>query len=202
MPALTDPGRLRAVLDGDPSPAPPPPDTRLAGVLVPLIEPPADGDAPSLVLTRRTEHLSRHAGEISFPGGMRHEDDADLAATALRETEEELGVDPASVEVLGALPAVHTFVSGILIVPFVGRLAERPAFRPNAAEIDEVLEFDLRRLASAEALVEFPREGHVYRGYAYEMPNATIWGATARILHDLLERVRDDRGPGTSEDAR
>jgi 8-oxo-dGTP pyrophosphatase MutT (NUDIX family) len=195
--ALIDPGRLREVLDGDPSPSPAP-DTRLAGVLVPLIE----GDVPGLVFTRRAEHLSRHAGEISFPGGLRHDEDTDLAATALRETEEELGVDRAAVEVLGALPAVHTFVSGILIVPFVGRLAERPAFRPNAAEIDEVLEFDLERLASAEGLVEFPRAGHVYRGYAYEMPNATIWGATARILHDLLERVRDDRGAREPEEAR
>ncbi|MGZ4136880.1 MAG: NUDIX hydrolase [Actinomycetota bacterium] len=187
MPALTDLGRLRTSLVGDPSPVPPP-DTRLAGVLVPLVL----GERPSAVFTRRTEHLSRHAGEISFPGGLRHDEDGDLRATALRETQEELGLDPASVDVLGTLPPVHTFVSGILIVPFVGALSERPAFRPNDAEIAEVLEFALDELDRAESLVEFPREGRVYRGYAYEMPNATIWGATARILHDLLEAMRAD----------
>jgi 8-oxo-dGTP pyrophosphatase MutT (NUDIX family) len=187
MPALTDLGRLRASLVADPSPMPPP-DTRLAGVLVPLVL----GDPQSAVFTRRTEHLSRHAGEISFPGGLRHDDDRDLRATALRETHEELGLDPTAVDVLGALPSVHTFVSGILIIPFVGTLVERPAFRPNDAEIAEVLEFGLDELERAESLVEFPREGHVYRGYAYEMPNATIWGATARILHDLLEAMRAD----------
>jgi 8-oxo-dGTP pyrophosphatase MutT (NUDIX family) len=185
MPALTDLGALRARLDADPEPVPPP-DTRLAGVLVPVI----GGARPSAVFTRRTEHLSRHAGEISFPGGLRHDDDEDLLATALRETEEELGLDPDAVEVLGPLPAVHTFVSAILIVPFVGALAERPVFRPSEAEIAEVLEIGLDELDRAEALVDFPREGHVYRGYAYEMPNATIWGATARILHDLLDAMR------------
>ncbi|MGZ4113952.1 MAG: NUDIX hydrolase [Actinomycetota bacterium] len=187
MPALTDLGRLRTSLVGDPSPVPPP-DTRLAGVLVPLVL----GERPSAVFTRRTEHLSRHAGEISFPGGLRHDEDGDLRATALRETQEELGLDPAAVDVLGTLPPVHTFVSGILIVPFVGALSERPAFWPNDAEIAEVLEFSLDELVRAESLVEFPREGRVYRGYAYEMPNATIWGATARILHDLLEAMRAD----------
>jgi 8-oxo-dGTP pyrophosphatase MutT (NUDIX family) len=195
MPSVSaniDPGRLRTSLAGDPSPVPPP-DTRLAGVLVPLVL----GEPPTAVFTRRTEHLSRHAGEISFPGGLRHDEDDDLRATALRETREELGLDPAAVDVLGVLPSVHTFVSGILIVPFVGVLVERrPAFRPNDAEIAEVLEFALLELDRAESLVELPRDGGVYRGYAYEMPNATIWGATARILHDLLEAMRADARVG------
>ncbi|HKE54454.1 MAG TPA: CoA pyrophosphatase, partial [Actinomycetota bacterium] len=90
------------------------PGDRLAAVLLPLVE----GDR--LVFTRRAEHLSRHPGEISFPGGLEHEDDADLTATALRETEEELGLPRERVEVLGTLEPVHTFVSAILIVPFVG----------------------------------------------------------------------------------
>jgi 8-oxo-dGTP pyrophosphatase MutT (NUDIX family) len=191
MRALTDLGRLRMSLTGDPSPAPPP-DTRLAGVLVPLVL----GEPLTAVFTRRTEHLSRHAGEISFPGGLRHDEDDDLRATALRETREELGLDPVAVDVLGVLPSVHTFVSGILIVPFVGVLEQRPAFRPNDAEIAEVLEFALLELDRAESLVEFPRDGRVYRGYAYEMPNATIWGATARILHDLFEAMRADARAG------
>jgi len=185
MRAATDLEVLRASLVAGPDPVPPP-DARLAGVLVPLV----GGRDPSAILTRRTEHLSRHAGEVSFPGGLRHDDDADLRATALRESEEELGIDPTLVEVLGALPPVHTFVSAILIVPFVGALRERPPLAPNEAEIDEVLEFRLSELDRAEALVEFRRDGGVYRGFAYEMPGATIWGATAKILHDLLQIVR------------
>jgi 8-oxo-dGTP pyrophosphatase MutT (NUDIX family) len=185
MPATLDVADLRSRLDADPRPTPPP-DIGLAGVLVPMI----GGSPPAVVFTRRTEHLSRHAGEISFPGGLRHDEDADLRATALRETHEELGLDPTGVEVLGALPPVHTFVSAILIVPFVGAIAERPSFAPNEAEIAEVLEFGLADLDAAESLVEYPADGRVYRGYAYAMEGATIWGATARILHDLLEAVR------------
>lgn len=177
--------RLVAALDRAPSPAPAPGD-RLAAVLLPLVE------GRSLVFTRRSESMSRHAGEISFPGGLQHDEDRDLAETALRETEEELGISPASVEVLGALPSVHTFVSGILIVPFVGLLERRPALTPNVDEIAEVLEFPLDDLAEAETEVEWQRDGHVYRGYAYVMGDHTIWGATARILQSLIEAVRKE----------
>jgi 8-oxo-dGTP pyrophosphatase MutT (NUDIX family) len=174
--------RLGAVLDPDPRHVPAPGD-RLAGVLVPVV------GGGSLVFTKRSEALPRHAGEISFPGGIRHDEDATIADTALRETEEELGIAPREVALLGALPPVHTFVSGILIVPFVGLLRSRPAFRPNEGEIAEVLEYPIEALADAETDVEWRRGDHVYRGYAYEMGSHTIWGATARILHSLLEIV-------------
>jgi 8-oxo-dGTP pyrophosphatase MutT (NUDIX family) len=177
-------GPLEASLEPDPDHHPPKGD-RLAGVLVPVL---AGG---SVVLTKRSEALSRHAGEISFPGGIRHDEDVTVAEAALRETEEELGIPPRAVDVLGALPPVHTFVSGILIVPFVGVLEDRPAFRPSAAEIAEVLEYPLEDLASAETDVEWVRDGGVYRGYAYDMGDHTIWGATARILHSFLEIVRE-----------
>jgi 8-oxo-dGTP pyrophosphatase MutT (NUDIX family) len=157
----------------------------LAAVLLPLL----GGDR--LVLTRRTEHLSRHPGEISFPGGLAHDEDADLTATALRETEEELGLAPAEVEVLGALAPVHTFVSAILIVPFVGVVSSEPAFAPSEAEIAEVLSYPLDELTAAETTVEWPRDGHVYRGFAYPMRDGnTIWGATAKILGELIGLLR------------
>ena len=177
-------GRLATTLDPDPVPEPGPRDL-LAAVLIPIVE----GAEPSVVFTRRTDHLSRHAGEISFPGGLRHAEDATLQDTAVRETQEELGLAPASVDVLGALPAVHTFVSGILVVPFVGMLSARLAFTPNADEIAEVLEYSLARLAEAESEVELPGGDHVYQGYAYEMEDHTIWGATARMLHSLFEAL-------------
>jgi 8-oxo-dGTP pyrophosphatase MutT (NUDIX family) len=171
------------------------PGDRLAGVVVPIVEPARDGLDAVIVFTKRTEHLSRHAGEISFPGGIRHEEDADLRATALRECDEELGLAASDLDVVGALPAVHTFVSSIVIVPFVGILRARPVFRPSAAEIAEVLEYGVTELAAAERIVEFRRDEGVYRGYAYEMGAHTIWGATARILHDLLEALRAQPHP-------
>ncbi len=179
--------RFRARLDPAPDPVLPR-DTRFAAVLVPVIE----GPEPSLVFTRRTEYLPRHPGEISFPGGLWHDEDPGLWETALRETEEELGIEPELVDVVGALAPVHTFVSGILIVPFVGMLLERPVFAPDPGEIAEVLEFGLARLAGAEAEVEWPLDDHVYRGFAYELDGSTIWGATARILHELIEIVRKE----------
>jgi 8-oxo-dGTP pyrophosphatase MutT (NUDIX family) len=172
--------RLEGALDRDPRHQPSSGD-RLASVLVPIL------DGGSVVFTRRTEDLPRHPGEISFPGGIRHDEDATPVATALRETEEELGIAPQEVDVLGALPPVHTFVSAILIVPIVGILEGEPAFRPNAGEIAEVLAYPLDALVAAETEVEFGRDGHVYRGYAYEMGANTIWGATAKILRSLLE---------------
>jgi 8-oxo-dGTP pyrophosphatase MutT (NUDIX family) len=183
---------LRSLLADTLDPEPrshPRPEEHLAGVLVPIVE---DQDA-WVVFTRRTDELPRHAGEISFPGGLSHTVDAALRDTALRETEEELGLSPSEVDVLGALPAVHTFVSSILIVPFVGMLRPRPTFAPNAGEIAEVLQYPLARLADAEREVELPRGDHVYRGFAYEMQDNTIWGATAFILHSLIEIVRKEQ---------
>lgn len=170
----------------DPAPvAKPDRGDRLAAVLLPLI----DGADPSLVFTQRTDELPRHAGEISFPGGLAEHGDDGPRRTALRESHEELGLDPAGVEVLGALPSIHTVVSGILVVPFVGLLHGRPAFTPNEAEIAEVLEYPLRRLAAAEATVEWQLADHVYRGFAYELDGRTIWGATAWMLHEFLDAV-------------
>lgn len=173
---------LEARLDSDASPRPSPGD-RLAAVLLPIVV----GPEASVVFTRRADTLSRHPGEISFPGGLAHAEDGTLLDTAKRETEEELGLPRDGWEILGALPAVHTFVSGILIVPFVGMLPPRPAFHPNPHEIAEVLWFPLADLAHAEREVEYVRGDDVYGGFAYEMPGATIWGATARILHSLIE---------------
>jgi 8-oxo-dGTP pyrophosphatase MutT (NUDIX family) len=174
---------LSAALDQDPRHEPAPGD-RLASVLVPIV------DVASIVFTRRTEELPRHPGEISFPGGIRHDDDASPLDTALRETEEELGIAPSSVEVLGALPPVPTFVSRILIVPFVGALRAGREFRPNPGEIAEVLTYPVDELMAAETQVEWRRGNGVYLGQAYEMGDHTIWGATAKILGSLLEIVR------------
>jgi 8-oxo-dGTP pyrophosphatase MutT (NUDIX family) len=163
-----------------------PPATVPAAVLVPVL---AARPEWRLVFTRRTDTLSRHAGEVSFPGGLADPDEP-LAATALREAQEELGLAPSEVELLGALPAVHTRVTGILIVPFVGFLWRDPRFTPNAAEIADVLEFRLSDLAAAGRIEEWQHEGATFETHLFEMNGKVIWGATARILASFIEAVR------------
>jgi 8-oxo-dGTP pyrophosphatase MutT (NUDIX family) len=180
--------RLRAVLDPAPAPVPAPGD-RLAAVLALLVETPE----LALVFGRRSEALPRHAGQVAFPGGIADERDLDLATTALREAEEEIGLDPTLPEVLGALPPVHTTVSGILVVPFVGLVGTLPALTPGDGELDEVLTFPIRRLLEAEALLEWERpDGRRWKGWTYELDGTTIWGATGQMLHELLAILREE----------
>ncbi len=159
-------------------------DSRPAAVLVPIL---ASGE-PRLVFTRRSDGLSRHPGEISFPGGL-VDPGEDLAAAALREAHEELGLRPEDVELIGALEPVHTRVTGVLIVPFVGLLWRDPRFIPNEAEIAEVLEFSLSELMARSAVTEFDFGGRRVETNLFDMDGHVIWGATARILRDFLDLV-------------
>jgi 8-oxo-dGTP pyrophosphatase MutT (NUDIX family) len=159
-----------------------------AAVLLPLYGWPEE---PGLIFTERRADLRRHAGEISFPGGRQDESDADLAATALRETREEIGLEPAAVELSGALPPASTFVTGYRIHPFVGRVAD-PAelgLEPNPDEVETVLTFSLRLLREGYEMRRLIRRGVPIHTPTYEVEGHLIWGATARILGDLLERL-------------
>jgi 8-oxo-dGTP pyrophosphatase MutT (NUDIX family) len=179
---------LAAVLDRDPRPSASPGD-RLAAVLALLVERPTH----SLVFTERAGSLSRHAGEVSFPGGLVDPEDRDLAATALRETHEEVGIEPGAVDLLGALPPVHTFVSGILVTPFVGVIPSLPPLRIAEAEIDRVVTVPVEVLHRVEESRELHREGgKVWRGWWYETAEATVWGATGSMVHALLELMRKE----------
>ena len=178
---------LATALEPEPSPTPGPGD-RLAAVLAPIVLEPE----PSLIFTVRAAALSRHAGEISFHGGLLDPGEA-LAETALREAHEEIGLDPTLPSLLGALPPVHTFVSGILVEPFVGTHERPPSLTVNDGEIDEVLTFGIARLAAAERAVSYDRPtGGVWRGFAYEVDGHTVWGATGWMLHSLLETIRKE----------
>jgi len=160
-----------------------------AAVLLPLYGWP---DEPGLVLTERRADLRRHAGEISFPGGRRDEGDADLAAAALREAEEEIGLDPAVVEIGEELPATATFVTGYRIHPFVGRIPHpaRLGLRPNPDEVETVLAFSLDVLREGYGMRRLIRRGVPLHTPTYEVEGHLIWGATARILGDFLSRLQ------------
>lgn len=141
-----------------------------------------------VVLTERRADLRRHPGEISFPGGRRDPGDRDLAATALRETHEELGLPPAAVQLVGALLPVGTFVSDYAVHPFVGLIEPGFAWVPAEAEVGRVLEPTLGELRAAHARQALPRRG-IPPTDVYALADAFVWGATARILADLLGRL-------------
>jgi 8-oxo-dGTP pyrophosphatase MutT (NUDIX family) len=181
---------LRAVLstglDADPRPEADPGE-RLAAVLALLIEDPE----PGLLFTERAATLSRHPGEVSFPGGLMEPQDDRLLTTALRETHEEIGIDPALPAVLGALPPIHTFVSGVLVTPFVAVIRTLPELHESRAEIARVLTVPTARLAALEQRRELHRDGgRVWQGWWYETDDATIWGATGFMLHAFLQHAR------------
>jgi 8-oxo-dGTP pyrophosphatase MutT (NUDIX family) len=157
-----------------------------AAVLLAVFGHPGD---PGLVFTERRSDLRRHAGEISFPGGRQETPGESLVATAVREAEEEVGLDPADVEVVGALPPVGTFVTGYKVHPFVGLIPETARLQPNPEEVAAVLRFRIRELRGGYAMRRLVRRGLPIRTPTYVVSDRLIWGATARILTELLERL-------------
>jgi 8-oxo-dGTP pyrophosphatase MutT (NUDIX family) len=160
---------------------------RQSAVLAPLYD--AD-DGPGVVLTRRAAHLRNHRGEVSFPGGRQEDHDVDLVATALREAHEEVGLDPATVEVVGCLDLLSTFTSGSMIHPYVGLLPGRPeGLVADPGEVEHILYLPLAELLDPEAFHEeiwrFP-DGNDRLLTFFEIEGDTIWGATARMLRQLL----------------
>lgn len=174
-------------------------DARAAAVLVPLFAADDDADA-RVVLTRRSSKLRNHRGEIAFPGGRQEPGEA-LGDAALRETNEELGIDPARVHVVGELDQLTTVASRFLVAPYVGVLPDgRPEYHPNRAEIDRAFDVPLSELLAPDVYIEemwdFPWGARHVSFFLLE--GETVWGATARILRQLLLLVTgtdDTAGP-------
>jgi 8-oxo-dGTP pyrophosphatase MutT (NUDIX family) len=159
-----------------------------AAVLVPLYLDRGDLHA---VFTKRRDDLSRHPGEISFPGGRQDFPDEDLRTTALREACEEIGLDPEDVELVGALPPVGTFVTNYKIHPFVGVIKPGHEWVPQPTEVEVILELSIPDLIAGHEMRRLVRKGVPFRTPTYCVDDNLIWGATARIVQDLLERLSE-----------
>jgi 8-oxo-dGTP pyrophosphatase MutT (NUDIX family) len=157
-----------------------------AAVLVPLFV--QDGELHA-VFTKRRDDLRRHAGEISFPGGRQDDDETDLRITALREAEEEIGLPQDAVELVGALQPTPTIATNYAVYPFVGLIEPGHVWTPSVDEVEEVLEFSLRDLRAGYSRRRLLRRGVPFRTDVYVVGDHLIWGATARMLGDLFDRV-------------
>lgn len=159
---------------------------RPAAVLIPVIDRPE----PGVILTQRTSHLPNHPGQIAFPGGSIDPEDASPAAAALREAQEEIGLDPQLVEPIGYIDLYLTF-SGYRILPLVARVATDYAMTLNAHEVEDAFEVPLAFLMDAQNHALHSREwkGLMRRFYAMPYGDRYIWGVTAGILRNLYERI-------------
>ena len=161
----------------------PEPDGRpMAAVLAPIYEDPA-GDL-RIVLTKRPDTMPTHAGHISFPGGRPHPGDDGPVGTALREAEEEVGITPDQVEVLGFLPPIDTVEFSLMVVPVVARIATPLGLVPSPREVAKVYTPQLSYLADPERWWHVPWED--WKVWYYDLEGDTLWGATARMVRLLV----------------
>ncbi len=141
------------------------------------------------VFTKRREDLRRHPGEISFPGGRREERDADLVSTAVREAEEEIGLPRDAVDIVGALQPTPTIATGYAVYPFVGLIAPGRTWTLSPREVAEVIELPLHTVRAGYGRRRLTRRGLPIRTDTYRAGDHIIWGATARMLGDLFDRI-------------
>jgi 8-oxo-dGTP pyrophosphatase MutT (NUDIX family) len=186
--------QLRQRLPRHPTPPTPSPGLVPAGVLVPLF---LKAEELYLLFTQRTLTVKDHRGQNSFPGGVQDPGDPDLLATALRETEEEIGLDHRVVEVLGTLPPVDT-ITGYTITAFVGFIPHPYEFHPNPREVERLLTLPLEGFIPPERWSSgvYHYQGRITRVCCWRLNHEVIWGATARILLNLLAQLGHHPIPG------
>jgi len=173
---------------------------RPAAVLILVIN---QMDAPTVLFTQRTAHLTDHAGQISFPGGRMEADDRDPFHTALREAEEETGVDATRIEIIGTIPQ-YTTGTGYLITPVVGWMEPPVTYRPDPTEVEECFEVPFEFLIDIN---NHQLETAMYKGrmrsyYALPYGHRYIWGATAGMLVTLTRVLGEAQGRSTGEPVR
>ncbi len=161
-----------------------------AAVIVPVYR---NGDGRvSVLLVRRTDY-GIHGGQLAFPGGKYEDGDADMKATALRETREEVGIEEDSVEVLAELPVVETVTTGFRIFPFLGRIEPRQTWQFDEREVAEVIPVTVDYLAKpevyGESVEKFPQLPLPIRIKYYRVGEHKLWGATYRIITPLIHRL-------------
>lgn len=166
-----------------------------AAVLVPIFE---EGGEARVILTKRPETMAAHQGQIAFPGGkFEPGTDADLAAAALREAREEIGLDPAAVDVVAELDTLATVAGRFTVTPYVGLVAGgRPLLAPDPYEVAAVFDVPLAELFDAGVFREerWDLDGLPDRAvHFFELEGETVWGATARVLYGLLEHLASAR---------
>ncbi|MFN0159333.1 MAG: NUDIX hydrolase [Bacteroidota bacterium] len=161
-----------------------------AGVLVPLV---ANGQDLEILFTKRTETVETHKGQIAFPGGMVDICDKDIVGTALREAEEEIGLERDSVSILGTLDDIAT-PTRFVITPVVGFIKQLPPLTPNPDEVADVFRVPLAFFADEENGRKELREfrGGIHEVWFYDVSGHLVWGATARIIRSLLKHIRAD----------
>ena len=170
------PGRLRRSLDRP----------RRAAVLVPIVD---DGGPLRLLLTRRTEDLPTHAGQVAFPGGLVEPGEEDPVRTALREATEEIGLPEAAVEILGLLDDFPTSTDTVAVTPVVGMLRSVPPLQARAAEVARIFDIPVADLMQADRWTsrEETRGERRFSVYYFLHEGETLWGLSARVVLHLLE---------------
>ena len=192
--ALSVPDVVAAVVRRSSLDRPAPVDTiRESAVLVALVDGP---EGAEVLLTRRSQTLTSHRGEISFPGG-RVDPGETFEAAALREAHEEVALDPAVAQVRGRLDPISTMVSRSYIVPVVATLERRPSLHPAVGEVDRIMWVPLAELTRSDTFREevWQVDGDPRPIFFFELDDETIWGATARVLHQLLRVALGVDGP-------
>ena len=163
---------------------PPAPEARASAVLIPMF----NGESgPELVFTRRSQDLTNHKGEISFPGGRLDGGESALDA-ALREAHEEIDLDPNHVEVIGQLTPLNTYVSRSHIVPIVGFLRNKPSLDARNLEVDRVFTVPVADLVRSDTYAEehWGEPPNQFRFHFFHLDDETIWGATGRMLYQII----------------
>ena len=161
--------------------------TAEAAVLISVFQ---RGDEPSFLLTQRTQEVATHKGQISFPGGLRDETDSSLHETALRETEEEVGISADWVEILGQCDEYRS-KTNLLVTPFVGFIKEGFTVSPNPQEVERIVEIPFHFFSQTTPREELrQRHGRQRTLYFYKYESEVVWGLTAAIIRDLMKLLR------------